>query len=174
MKKPLLFLLLSFIFLTAFGLDALSQPIEVTESDTTTYYVPWKAVPLGADSAFMNYDGTGLTVSDTGQGLFHQATAHVMGSLTIMKGKWEDERGAGIWTLINGDKVFFTIKGSGQVAPPGVAGIAKGTVTIVGGTGKCSGIEGTFEYTRYSLPTKPGFEGIVQSYTKANIKYRLP
>jgi len=65
------------------------------------------------------------------------------------------------------------MKGTGQSPQPGVMGIAKGTVTIIGGTGKCAGIQGTFEMTRYSVP-KPAIEGIVQSYTKANIKYTLP
>jgi hypothetical protein len=52
-------------------------------------------------------------------------------------------------------------------------GIAKGTVTIIGGTVKCSGIEDTFEFTRYAVP-KPAIEGIIQSYVKANITYKLP
>jgi hypothetical protein len=75
---------------------------------------------------------------------------------------------------MNGDKVFVTVKAAGQVNPqPGMPGITKGTVTIIGGTGKCSGIQGTFEFTRYSIP-KPAIEGIIQSYVKANIKYKLP
>jgi hypothetical protein len=159
--------------LMLFVVEAAAQPKEVTESVTTTYYVPVKIIPLGPDSAFLTYDGTGLTVAEKGEGLFHNATIRAVGSLTNEKGKWNDENAAGYWSLINGDKVFFKMKGTGQSPQPGVMGIAKGTVTIIGGTGKCAGIQGTFEMTRYSVP-KPAIEGIVQSYVKANIKYTLP
>jgi hypothetical protein len=174
MKKSILILGLSLVLLTAFGLDAKGQPKEVTESVTTTYYATAKLVPLGADRGAMSYDAIGLTVSDTGQGLFHQGVVRIIGSLTSEKGKWDDERGVGVWNLMNGDKVFVTVKGAGQVSPqPGAPGITKGTVTITGGTGKCSGIQGSFEFTRYNIP-KPAVEGIIQSYVKANITYKLP
>jgi hypothetical protein len=162
------------VLLIAFGINVQAQPKEVTESVTTTYYATPKIVPLGADRFVMSYDAIGLTISDTGQGLFHQATVRIVGSLTSEKGKWNDERGSGVWNLMNGDKVFVTVKGAGQTSPqPGVPGVTKGTVSIIGGTGKCSSIEGTFEFTRYSMP-KPAIEGTVQSYVKANIKYKLP
>jgi hypothetical protein len=173
MKKSILILVLSLVLLAAFGLDAQAQPKEVTESVTTTYYATPKIVPLGADRAAMSYDAIGLTLCDAGQGLFHQGTVRIIGSLTIEKGKFNDERGSGVWNLMNGDKVFVTLKATGETAKPGVAGITTGTVTIIGGTGKCSGIEGSFEFTRYALPSA-AIDGIIQSYVKANIKYKLP
>jgi hypothetical protein len=156
-----------------FGADLKAQPKEVTESVTTTYYVTPKVVPLGETSAVMSYDGVGLTISDTGQGLFHQATVRVIGSLTIDKGKWNDERASTVWNLLNGDKVFATVTGTGERGKPGEVNTTGGTVTITGGTGKCSGIQGTFTFARYNLP-KAAIEGITQSYVKANIKYTLP
>jgi len=80
----------------------------------------------------MSYDAIGLTICDTGQGLFHQATIRVIGSLTIDKGKFDDERGSGVWNLMNGDKVFMTVKATGEGGKPGQVGITKGTVTIIG------------------------------------------
>ena len=91
--------------------------------------------------------------------------------MTIEKGIYKDERGCGVWNLQNGDKVFFTYAFAGEIKPGGV-GSAKGTVTITGGTGKCVGIQGSFEATRYS--PRSSVEGVGQSYTKANIKYKLP
>jgi hypothetical protein len=173
MKKTMLILALSLVLLITSGISVQAQPKEVTESVTTTYYVTGKGVPLGADRIAMSYDAIGLVVSDTGQGLFHQASARVIGSLTNIKGKWDDELGNGVWTLINGDKVFMTVKVAGENPKPGVVGISKGTCTIIGGTGKCTGIQGTVEFTRYNLP-QAAIEGIVQSYLKANIKYTLP
>jgi hypothetical protein len=166
-------LALSLVLLITFGINVQAQPKEVTESVTTTYYSTAKLLPQGADRAVMSYDAIGLTISDKGQGLFHQGTIRVIGSIPIEKGKWNDERGSGVWNLMNGDKVFVTIKATGEVAKPGVVGITKGIVTIIGGTGKCSGIEGSFEFTRYALPSA-AIEGILQSYVKANIKYKLP
>ena len=86
MKKSILILGLELVLLTAFGLDAEAQPKEVTESITTIYYATAKFVPLGADRGFMSYDAIGLTISDTGQGLFHQGTVRIVGSLTNEKG----------------------------------------------------------------------------------------
>ncbi len=173
MKKTIGILGLSLVLLLSFGFSVLAQPKEATESVITTYYATPKVVPLGADRAVMSYDAIGLTISDTGQGLFHQGTVRIIGSLTIEKGKLNDERGSGVWNLMNGDKVFVTVKAAGEMAKPGVAGITKGTVTIIGGTGKCSGIKGSFEFTRYALPSA-AIEGVIQSYVKANIKYMLP
>ena len=171
MKKYIKILGLTLVLLLALGLSVHAQSKEVTESVTTTYYATGKVVPLGADSAVMTYDAIGLTLSDAGRGLFHQGTVRILGSMTIEKGKFNDERGGGVWNLMNGDKVFVTVKAAGEVAKPEMVGITKGTVTIIGGTGKCSGIKGSFEFTRYALPPK---EGVVQSYVKANIKYMLP
>jgi len=174
MKKTIWMLAMSLVLLITFGINVQAQPKEVIESITTTYYGTYKVAPVGANRGVMSYEAIGLVLSDTGQGLFHQGTARILGSLTIDdKGKWDDERGSGVYSLMNGDKIFVSVKAAGEVAKQGVSGITKGTVTILGGTGKCSGIEGTFEFTRYTVP-KPAIEGIIQSYVKANIKYKLP
>ena len=166
-------LALSLVLLITFTIDVHAQPKEVTESVTTTYYATPRLIPLGPDRGFMTYDAIGLTVCDAGQGLFHQATIRILGSAIGQTGKASDESGNGVWNLLNGDKVFVTVKAAGESAKPGEVGITKGTVTIIGGTGKCSGIQGTFEFTRYHVP-KAAIEGIIQSYVKANIKYTLP
>jgi hypothetical protein len=49
---------------------------------------------------------------------------------------------------------------------------AYGTAKMIGGTGKYSGIQGRTEYTSYQL--RPSAEGIMQSYNKAKIIYKLP
>ncbi len=173
MKKTIWTLAISLALLISFGTTIQAQPKEVTESVTTTYYVTPRVLPVGAERFTMSYDAIGLTISDMGQGLFHNATVRAIGSFTSEKGQWNDERATGFWNVMNGDKVFFVLTGTGKSPQPGVLGVSKGTVTITGGTGKCSGIQGTFELTRYSVP-KPAMDGIAQSYVKANIKYKLP
>jgi len=49
---------------------------------------------------------------------------------------------------------------------------AKGTATIVGGTGKYEGITGTAEFTRISL--RPPEGGHFASFSISNISWKLP
>ena len=147
---------------------------EVTESITTTWHTVAKVIPLEEGRLYMSYEGVGVTVNDTGEGLFHNATNRVLGGMLIEKGICNDERGWGVLNLVNGDKVFYSYANSGAMKPPGggIASIAKVIFTFTGGTGKCAGIQGSFEGTRYSL--KSALEGTLQAYNKGNIKYKLP
>jgi hypothetical protein len=120
-----------------------------------------KVVPLEEGRLCMIYEAIGATVGNTGGGLFHNATIRLLGSMTIEKGIYKDERGWGVWNLQNGDKVFVTYTFAGEVKP-GEVGFGKGTVTLTGGTGKCVGIQGSFEATRYMVRT--ALEGVGQSY----------
>lgn len=144
---------------------------EVTESLTNIYYVTPKILPLGEGRVAMTYEAFGVTLSDTTEGLFHNATSRVLGGMTFEKNVYNDERGWGVWNLRNGDKVSFTFTFAGEANPSGV-GSAKGTVTITGGDGKAAGIRGSFELTRTMVHS--ALVGIGQGYTKATIKYTLP
>jgi len=53
-----------------------------------------------------------------------------------------------------------------------MGGIAKGTLTIVGGTGKLAGIEGNSEYTEFFM--RPAAEGTFQAYNRSKGQYKLP
>jgi len=168
MKKSILILGLSLVLLATFGLDALAQtPKEGTESTTTSYYVTLKTIPLGEGRAHMTYEAFGVTISDTGEGLFHGATVRALGGMTIEKGVYNDDKAYGVFNLPNGDKVFFATAAAGKLGD-----IGKGTATFIGGTGKCAGIQGSYEFTRNSL--RPAIEGIGQSYMKSKIQYKLP
>ena len=168
MKKSILILGLSLVLLAVFGLDALAQtPKEGVESLTTSYYVTSKVIPLGEGRAYMAYETFGVVVSETGEGLFHGATIRALGGMTIEKGVFNDEKGYGVYNLLNGDKVFFAITGAGKIGDT-----MKGTATLIGGTGKCAGIQGSSEATRYML--RPAMEGISQSYIKGKMQYKLP
>jgi hypothetical protein len=69
--------------------------------------------------------------------------------------------------LKNGDKVFTTFTAEIKAGTS-----AKGKATIIGGTGSCAGIQGSWEYT--GNPLRPAAEGILQSYNRITIKYKLP
>jgi hypothetical protein len=169
MKKSIWILGLSLVLLFTWGLDAQAQ--EVTESVTTSFYSTAKVVSLGEGILFLSYEAFGVGLNDTGEGLFHGDTQRLLGGMTMEKGVYKDERGAGVYNLQNGDKVFFKYTVAGETKP-GAIGVGKGTGTLIGGTGKCAGIQGSVEFTRYVL--RSAVEGVGQSYSKAIIKYKLP
>jgi hypothetical protein len=171
MRKSILILVLSLVLLLTFGINVQAQSKEVTTSATTTFYATAKVLPLGEGSVCMTYEGIGLVISDTGEGLFHNATVRSLGSMKIEKSVYNDERGWGVFNLQNGDKVFFTYTMAGQQKPGGM-GFAKGSGTITGGTGKAAGIQGSYEMTRTVV--RSSVEGVGQNYIKSKMKYTLP
>ncbi len=171
MKRFMWILAVSFLVLIPFGTNAQAQPKEVTETFTMTFYVTPKMLPLDEGRVRVNHEAFGIILSDTGSGLFHGATLHVLGGFTVEKGKYTDEQDWGVYTLPNGDKVFFTATATGEMTLEG-GGQGKLTGTITGGTGKCAGIKGSSSSTRYSL--RPAIQGIAQTYNKGTIRYTLP
>ena len=83
-----------------------------------------------------------------------------------VKGVFEDT-GFMVCTTTGGDKMYATYKASGTFGKP-----VKGTVTYVGGTGKCTGIQGGGEFTRYHLQNAK--EGVWTSLTVTKASYKLP
>jgi hypothetical protein len=170
-RKSIWILGLSLVLLFILGLNIYAQPKEGLEPATSTFYVTSKVLPLGEGRMAMTYEGIGLVICDTGEGLFHNATVRVIGGMTIEKGVYSDERGWGVYNLQNGDKAFYTYTMTGESKPGGV-GFAKGKATFTGGTGKLANIQGSFELTRTMV--RSAIEGIGQSYTKAKLQYKLP
>ncbi len=170
MKRFMWLATLSFVVLMSFGMDVQAQPKEVTETVTSTFYGIPKMLPLDEGRVRMSFESFGIVLSDTGSGLFHGATVRVLGGFTLEKGKYNDEQDWAVYNLQNGDKVFVTVTGAGEMKPG--AGEGKLIVTFTGGTGKCAGIKGGITFTRYGL--RPALEGIIQVYQKGTIKYTLP
>jgi hypothetical protein len=171
MRKSIVILVLSLVLLLTIGISVYGQSKEVSETGTTTWYVTSKVLPLGEGILYFAYEATGLTVNDTGGGLFHNATMRNLGGMKIEKGVFKDERGWAVWNLQNGDKVFCTYEMAGNVNPGGVSS-AKGTFTFTGGTGKAAGIQGSFEMNRRTV--RSTLEGVGIAYTKGTIRYSLP
>jgi hypothetical protein len=171
MKKSILILGLSLVLLFTFGINVQAQSKELSEPFTTVWYVPSKILPIGEGIFYMTYESFGTNINDTGGGLFHNATVRLLGALKIEKGIIKNEQGWGVYNLQNGDKVFLTYEMSGEVKPGGI-GLAKGTATFTGGTGKAAGIQGSFGVNRTMVRT--ALEGVGQAYTKGEIKYTLP
>lgn len=169
MKKSIWALGLSLALLTISGSDVLAQASkEISEPATSTWYSTSKILPLGEDRNFVTFEATGVFISDEGKGLFHEGTARSSGSFLIEKGIIKNYGGYFYFILKNGDKVFVTYS-----APEFKAGApGKGKSTIIGATGKNTGIQGSWDWTFY--PLRPAAEGIGQSYFKHTVKYQLP
>ncbi len=140
---------------------------EATESVTLGWYATSKVVAFGGDYIYGAYEGFGVQIGDTGKEMCHGASVHGVGEWQVEKGSYS-ETGGTVWNLLNGDKIYLRFIASGK---PGET--PKGTVTVLGGTGKCAGIEGSGEYTEY--PSIPSVEGTVwQGLVKMKIHYKLP
>jgi len=171
MKKSILVLGLSLALLVSFGSDVLGQASkEITEPITSTWHSESKILPLGEDSSFNTFEVFGTLMSDERKGLFHEATLHAAGSSLNVKGVVKKYILYGCYLLKNEDKVFFEMtRDEYKIGTP-----YKGKVTLIGGTGKCAGIQGDWEYTGLNLRLAAAAEGIGQGYNKHLIKYTLP
>jgi hypothetical protein len=168
MKKSILAFGLSLVLLVFSGSDVLSQASkEITEPVTLTWHSTSKFVPLGEDRSFITAEVFGVLMSDEGKGLFNEATGWGLASMLLEKGVMQNYVCHAFWVLKSGDKVFvtFTVEGKRGV-------MMKGKINLIGGTGKCAGIQGSGENTAYYL--RPAIEGVGQGYNKLNITYKLP
>ncbi len=93
-------------------------------------------------------------------------TMYFLGALHAVKGAFE-ESGFTVFTVPDGDKVFATWKGSGNLGKN-----AKGTYTYVGGTGKYTGITGGDEFTRSNLQNVS--KGVWAAITLFKGNWKLP
>ena len=95
---------------------------------------------------------------------------HLLGTLHAIKGVFEDS-GFIVFNLPDGDKVYATWKGTGNLGKD-----AKGTITYVGGTGKYAGLTGGGEYTRRHVPnaSKNVWAAITIHKRNWKLPYRRP
>ena len=171
MRKSILVLGLCLALSVFWGSDILAQVSkEITEPVTSTWYSESKMLPLGEDSSFNTFEVFGALMSEERKGLFHEATLHAAGSSLNVKGVVKKFIMYGSYLLKNGDEVFFEMtRDEFKIGTP-----YKGIVTLIGGTGKCAGIQGGWEYTGVNLRPAATAGGIGQGYNKHLIKYRLP
>ena len=168
MKKMIFAMMLSLFLLIAFGSAAQAQiPKEGTISYQCGYSGTLKALSMGQERRQIIYEFMGVLISDTGEGFVHNASMRCVGSLHLVKGVWEDGSGSCAFTRPDGDQWFIIYKDAGQAGRS-----SKGTGTIVGGTGKVSGIQGSTEFT--STSARPAAEGTFQQSAREKISYKLP
>ncbi len=167
MRKTLVILVAVLFGWSAMAAEPLPVPKEGTTSGTAVFVGTMKGLPLGKDKVQVSYDVTGVVVSDSGEGLLHGASVRCLGGMLVAGGAFDDETNSCVYTRPDGDQIFTTSKVSGKQGQA-----AKGTFTIVGGTGKMTGITGSGEFTRTSV--RPVAEGGSLSYARSRSSYKLP
>jgi hypothetical protein len=168
MKKLTIGLLFGLALLLVFGANAIAQILkEGTVSTLTFSHATLKFISMGQERVHVTYESFGLSLNDSGEGLFHNASMRCIGANHAVNGAFEDESGFCVYTHPDGDQIFVTYKAAGKT---GIG--SKGTATIVGGTGKLTGIQGSLQFTR--VPARPAVEGTSQVYLRSKGQYKLP
>lgn len=168
MKKMTFALLFGLVVLVAFSSAQAQIPKEFTGTGITAYSGTFKTIAMGQERVLMTYEVLGVVISDTGEGAHHNASVRCVGSIYAIKGVYEDgNNGFCVHTRPDGDQIFMTTKSSGTLGRG-----SKGTYTLVGGTGKMTGIQGGGEFTEF--PLRPAAEGTFQGYNRVKGQYKLP
>ncbi len=168
MRKIILVSALALAVLVAFVPIANAEMAKEGSGSGKTYWITnFKALPMGKKLVQVNYEGYGIVQSDTGEGLLHNASAHVVGGAMAVKGIYKDDSGLVVYTRPDGDQIFVTYKTSGVLGKTG-----KGTFTFVGGTGKFVGIQGGGEFSRFML--RPPAKGVGASFSVTKAHWKLP
>jgi hypothetical protein len=122
---------------------------------------------MGNERLQINYDETGVVVESPDNSPFYNASFRTMGTIHVTNGIL-NYNGAALWTRPNGDQIFGIFKGEGERG-----GATSGILEIVGGTGECTGINGTLKL-KSGAPVKSSKEGTSQGTTEGAISWKIP
>jgi hypothetical protein len=128
----------------------------------------FEVIAMGKERVQMNFEEIGVVVSAPENSPLHNASFRGIGTLHAIKGKWKGN-GFVEWTRPNGDKVFGTFEGEGVLG----GGPSKSVVKFVGGTGTCTGIEGTLEIGN-TPGIKPAKKGVYNGISVGKFNWKIP
>jgi len=143
----------------AAGVQAMAGelPKKGTFAGTFVHEAKAKAIELGKDQWGWTVFGRIATMSDSGDGLWHNMSGDCLGM-----GVGDQGSGYCRHADSDGDMIFERWEESV---------IGKGTGTLLGGTGKFAGIEAKFEYEYVLLPSPEGTQHLAG---KKRGSYKLP
>jgi hypothetical protein len=126
-----------------------------------------KALPMGKERLQVTYESLGAIFSEAGDELLQNASARCLGAFHAVNGAIDDESGSCVYMRPDGDQLFVQYRAAGKLGSA-----AKGTATIVGGTGKLLGAQGTLEWARTTA--RSAAEGTSQVIISLKGSYKLP
>jgi hypothetical protein len=124
-------------------------------------------IAMGKERGYMNYEDTGVVVFAPENSPFHNASFKSMGSMPIIMGKW---KGTGMveYTCTNGDKIYGTFDAQGTMGGP-----TSSLLKLIGGTGGCTGIEGTIDI-KGTPGIKAAKKGTYQGISVGTVNWKIP
>jgi hypothetical protein len=132
-----------------------------------TYYTATSQVHAqGKENVVLNYEARGVSGSVDETSPFFMTSGICVGSVKGIKGVLK-ESGLCTYTRPDGDQIYMSYEADGKMGAP-----MKGTFTLVGGTGKCTGMTGNGEFVRTSL--KSPAKGISASFSKSTVSWKIP
>ncbi len=143
-------------------------PKEGSIANLTMGSATFKRLEQGEDRITMSWEFLGAAQSEDPRSIFHGSTVRCVGALNALGGVPEGYVNACTWTRPDGDQIFHVEK----LVAGKLGGASQGTATIVGGTGKLTGITGSSEWTRTVL--RPAAEGTFQTVTRSKGTYKVP
>jgi hypothetical protein len=166
MKKSTLIAAICLAIAIGWGGQAFAQGAKEVQFSGTHYYghTP-KVFKLDQDQMIIQFETLGVRVNDSGEGLFHEASVHIVGIL--YRGKDGTRlRGFETWTDKDGDKLVWEIlEKKIENSPPGTS---PGTAKVFSGTGKYVGMQGTMDWVLQN--PKPFPEGTGRGICKEKVK----
>jgi hypothetical protein len=167
MKKKLTMLMFTFILLGTAGFAFGAEMAKEGSGTGIIYYTSTSQVHAqGKENFVVNYDARGVSATDDETSPFYMSTDQCIGSLKAIKGEFKDS-GLCTFTRPDDDKIYLSYEAAGKLGTP-----VKGTYTLVGGTGKCTGMTGSGEFTR--TPLKGPAKGIGASVSKSTGSWKIP
>lgn len=116
-----------------------------------------------------NFDESGVIVEAPEDSPFFNASFHAIGTFNSKNGATEGGGGI-IYTRPNGDTLYGTFNFGGKYK----RGPTSGSVELLGGTGECSGIQGTIELLARPKVTTSTKAGTYQNIAIADISWKIP
>ena len=167
MKKALTMLILTLFLLATAGLVFGAEMAKEGSGEGITYFTSTSQIHAqGKENAVINYEARGVAASSNENSPFYMSSGLCVGSVKGMKGVLK-ESGLCTYTRPDGDQIYMSYEADGKMGAP-----MKGTTTIVGGTGKCTGMTGSGEFVRTEL--KGPAKGIGASMSKSTMSWKLP
>ena len=120
----------------------------------------------GKENSISNYEARGVSVVDDETNPFFMTSGICVGSFMRIKADFK-ESGLCTFTRTDGDQIYMSYESGGKMGTP-----IKGTYTLLGGTGECTGITGDGEFVRTYL--KSPAEGISASFAKSKGNWKIP
>ena len=167
MKKALTALILTtFLLATSGFVFGAEMAKEGSDTGKTGFTATSQVLAQGKEYLQMNYDARGVVMVENEASPLYGSSVQCIGSIKGIKGEFK-EFGLCTYTRPDGDQIYGSYEGTGKFGE-GV----KGSMSIVGGTGKCENITGSFEWARTSL--KGPAKGISASLSTYSYNWKIP